>query len=99
MSKLSADLIKAVHTVEDKYGRTSNAPYGCPELQACHQIVLKMAGSPEGDVHRQIIVIRRLMKRELTHEAIALKLGLSLSTVNKRIRQIGAGEGHEIAGN
>nr|DAP86732.1 MAG TPA: Protein of unknown function (DUF1492) [Caudoviricetes sp.] len=72
MSKLSADLIQAVHAVEAKYGSTSKAPY---------------------------IVIRRLMKRELTHEAIALKLGLSLSTVNKRIRQIGAGEGHEIAGN
>ncbi|MCT2899671.1 hypothetical protein EFM54_11925 [Lentilactobacillus buchneri] len=99
MTKLSTQLIEAVHAVEAKYGRTSNAPDNCPELRACHQIVLKMAGSPEGDVHRQMIVIRRLMKRKLTHEAIALKVGLSLSTVNKRIRQIGAGEGHEIAEN
>lgn len=105
MSKLSADLIKAVHTVEDKYGRTSNAPDGCPELEACHSIVLKMTGSPEGDVRHQVVMIRRLLEKELTHEAIALELGLSLGTVNKRVRQIqlfapiGVGEGHEFTGN
>lgn len=105
MSKLSAELIQAVHIVEEKYGSTSKAPYGCPELQACHQIVLKMTGNPEGDVRHQVVMIRRLMEKELTHETIALELGLSLATVNKRIRQIQlfapikAGEDHGFTGN
>lgn len=105
MSKLSAELIQAVHVVEEKYGSTSKAPYGCPELEACHNIVVKMTGSPEGDIRHQVIMIRRLMEKEMTHEAIALELGMSLGMVDKRIRQIklfapiGVGEGHEFTGN
>lgn len=87
MSKLSADLIRAVHLVEEKYGSVRQAPNKCPELQVCHQIVSRMPfrriDKEKDEIRREI---RDLFNAGYTRYEAATMVGVSYNTVSEIIR-------------
>lgn len=87
MSKLSAELIQAVHAVEEKYGSTSKAPYGCPELQACHQIVNRMPNRRINDERKELMrEIRDLFNAGYSRYETATMVGMPYYMVCEIIR-------------